>query len=373
MKNIFLIVAAGVVIVSQFACAGLARQTHPPPLIAIIDTGFDTDHPALQTRLVDRYDFSRETKDVIPYISRKDLSGDVYERLKSLIEWAPGLKKWFPLERNIEEEFKAAAFHGTAVASLALYDLRLSAALYKVYPIPQDVDPDEWMTKSVLAAIQRAVAHKARVINLSLGFTFELGAPETAKHQKLMETIRAAILANPDVLFVAAAGNENQTIDHLKIAGYPCGLPLENVICVGAIDHDGKLWKVSPAKGTNLVAIPNMTTVFSYGDSVFSAVPQKMCVTREAVRALFSQEAVTNEMAQNLLKACTDNSGYADGEATSMATPLVTHRAAEILMRRPTLRASELKAEILKSTLPSAADRGIQYVHPLRPSWARKW
>lgn len=259
------------------------------------------------------------------------------------------------------------------MASLALYDLRPSTALYKIYPIPKNVDPDEWMTKSVLAAIQRAISHGARVINLSLGFTFELGTSETAKHQKLMETISATILANPNVLFVAATGNENQTIDNLKISGYPCGLPLENVICVGAINRDGKLWKLSSTKGTNLVAVPDATTVFSYGDHVFSAVPQRMCVTKESLKALFSKEAVTKEMAQNLLRICKDRAGYADGEATSIATPLVTHRALEILMMRPTLTAIELKTEVLKSTRPTTVDRGINYVEPLRPSWAKKW
>ena len=372
MKSLIRFVFAGLVIVVHFACASHNKVKDTQAVVAIVDTGFDTHHPALQVPIVDSYDFSRGTKDVGPYIFWKYGAKGSNSRAESLVQLAPELKTWFPLNRDILGEFKSAAFHGTAVASLALYDLQPFTLLYKVYPIPENVDPDEWMTKSVLSAIQRAVAHRARIVNLSLGFTFENGTSKSAQHMKLKEMIATIIRENPNVLFVAAAGNENRMINNTTISGYPCGLSLENVICVGAVDHSGKLWKPSATKGTNDVEIAGATMVYSYGDRVFSAVPQNMCVTKAAMKALFSEETLDNALAENLLNICKSGSGYAEGEATSIATPLVTHRALEILTSQPTISAKGLKEEILKTTRTSAVDSEIRYIEPRRPSWASK-
>lgn len=373
MKNFISSLLIAAIPFSQSACASVKEKKAIDPVVAVIDTGFDISHPALRNSIVDSYDFSRGTTDVIPYIIRKNLSGDIYSRLQSLIKLAPELQTWFQPERDIEGEFRAAAFHGTAVASLALYDLKVGVALYKIYPIPENVDSDEWMANAVSAAIKRAIARNARVINLSLGFTFELGSVDTAKHQKLMRIIQDVIIDNSGVLFIAASGNENQTIDNVRIAGYPCGLPLENVICVGAITHEGQPWKVSVTKGTNLVEVAGTTTVFSYGDYVFSAVPLKMCVTKETMKTVFSRDTVTKDLAEKLLKTCNNASGFINGEASSIATPLVTHRALEILTLEPAISVGELKIKILRSTLTSKMNSEIKYVDPLKPSWASKW
>ena len=84
---------------------------------------------------------------------------------------------------------------------------------------------------AIIEAVEYAGAHGARVANISLG-----GA---ARH----ETLADAIAANPQTLFVIAAGNEGQDDD--STPEYPCVYdplaegkgPVDNVICVAATDQ----------------------------------------------------------------------------------------------------------------------------------------
>ncbi|HEY7256373.1 MAG TPA: S8 family serine peptidase [Solirubrobacterales bacterium] len=94
-------------------------------------------------------------------------------------------------------------------------------------------------TSAVIAAINYAGAHGARVANISLGTA--VGIP----------TVRDALAANPQTLFAIAAGNRHE--DNDVTPHYPCDYdPLaegkgavDNVICVAATDQADRLAEFS--------------------------------------------------------------------------------------------------------------------------------
>ncbi|HSS03908.1 MAG TPA: S8 family serine peptidase, partial [Solirubrobacterales bacterium] len=112
---------------------------------------------------------------------------------------------------------------------------------------------------AVVAAIGYAGAHGARVANISLGSESE------------RPTIRDAIAATPQTLFVVAGGNQHQN-NEVK-PHYPCDYnplaegrgPVDNVICVAATDQADQLAEFSNwgAKTVDLGA-PGTETLSTY-------------------------------------------------------------------------------------------------------------
>ena len=94
-------------------------------------------------------------------------------------------------------------------------------------------------TASVVQAIQYAEANGASICNLSLG--------TTNNDKALFQTI-----ANSNMLFVVAAGNDSRNID--ISASYPASYDLENLISVGNLNYDGTLHYTSN-HGVNSVDI----------------------------------------------------------------------------------------------------------------------
>ena len=95
---------------------------------------------------------------------------------------------------------------------------------------------------------------KARVVNISMGFEADI-----------MEAATDVIAANPNTLFVAAAGNDES--DNDETPQVPCNVPRPNVLCVAAIDADG-----APATFTNFGA--RSVDVAAPGVDIQSAVPE---------------------------------------------------------------------------------------------------
>jgi hypothetical protein len=136
---------------------------------------------------------------------------------------------------------------------------------------------------------------------------------------------------HPDVVFVAAAGNDNFEPDGTRT--YPGGFGFANVITVGNVNNDGS---------TN--ASSNRT---SPNFEVTIAAPGN-----EAVRGLDADGKVVDDT--TLVATATSDTdgrrgGFSSGGGTSMAAPQVTAAIALMKSLDPTLTAAEIK-QILKET-----------------------
>jgi len=109
-------------------------------------------------------------------------------------------------------------------------------------PDPEDPTKQVWYNgKSYsigsLVAITKQIKNGAKVINCSWGNS--KADPKDVETYKRFFTKMAA--DHPDVLFVCSGGNGGNVMDGSK--RYPSGLPLDNMITVGALDKDGKTAK----------------------------------------------------------------------------------------------------------------------------------
>lgn len=115
--------------------------------------------------------------------------------------------------------------HGTGVASILLREAppEVCAAIYRFYP----PDPD----REIGAIVARAAADGVRVLSLSSG------------RSKPWPDFLAAIEAHPQILFVAAAGNDGADLARRPL--YPMVYRAANLLVVAATDGAGDLWRGS--------------------------------------------------------------------------------------------------------------------------------
>jgi subtilisin family serine protease len=176
-----------------------------------------------------------------------------------------------------------------------------------------------------------------------------------------------AFARHPNVLFVAAAGNDGQWRDGENLLQMPCGIKQPNVLCVGALREDG-----TPTTFTNMT-MSGADVVFALGHKVLSTVPMQMCTGPSmqklaAAGTLFGEEPAV--LAPKLKEECLKSPGMGTLSGTSMASPLVAHIAAEVLAEKPELDARGVIREIYARAVPSFV--GTAPVFKLRvrkPSW----
>lgn len=153
-------------------------------------------------------------------------------------------------------------------------------------------------------AFSYAIDHGVRVVNGSFGGSYpSLG-------------MEAIIDANPQVLFVFAAGNDSA--DHQNDAMYPCDFPAPNIICVAATDENDVLAGYSDYGYESVdLAAP--------GSAVLSSIPS------------VSDPSSGGEGDYNFLNG------------TSMASPHVAGAATRVWGAHPSLDSSQVKTVLLTS------------------------
>lgn len=162
-------------------------------VVAVLDTGFQLDHPQLAGRWSDiRYDFVDD--DPIP-------------------------AEMLMPQALTNEPLNEMAGHGTHVAGI----ISMVAPEVKIMPLRVLDDEGRGSVFVIAEAVLYAVEYGADVINLSLG---------TTQSSELLEDIIEDAVEDANVVVVAAAGNLNSTLPQFPAAD-------DDVLAVAALDGNG--------------------------------------------------------------------------------------------------------------------------------------
>ena len=203
-------------------------------------------------------------------------------------------------------------WHGTAVSSIAAYGTD------QVKILPEEALAATAATGSppdLSEVVAYARARGARVVNMSWT------TPDAGDAASMREAMRR----NPDMLFVAAAGNDGADIDAQPT--YPASLREPNQIVVANLGRDGRL-----AESSNFGA--RSVHVAAVGMNVMTAA-----------------DAATDPAADC---ASDDTACTAPHSGTSFSAPFVSNVAAKLVSLCPTLTALEVKRLILDTADRSA-------------------
>ena len=242
--------------------------------------------------------------------------------------------------------------HGTGVAS-EIADGNPFVRLFSVTAEPWGNDPRDVVTDEALndrwvAAVDRLPArfHAAgvRVVNMSWGYTSDEIAEKLMRYGKVTDqavanarakamwikadaAMRRLLTACPDILFVNSAGNSNQTDEILASTPQVTNAP--NLLVVGA---------------TGLSGVPTSFTTYGAGVGIY-AWGEKVPLRVPGGTRLYMS-------------------------GTSMAAPLVTRAAAQMLSVNPKLTPQQLIAG-LRATATSGPG-GLKLLHAARAvDWAK--
>jgi hypothetical protein len=277
----------------------LRHQKNPDRfLLAIIDGGFDYNHPELSWKWWNNPTDPVDGKDNDGNGWRDDQFG--WEREKG----SP-----LPAETSTSmTAFSRPDSHGTHVAHIATRGLEGLALIGFAGDYTRAAYIDQ------ISAFLKA--HKVKVVNLSIGL------PKDMKDDfGLRDGIRAherMIRGNPETLFVVAAGNESKDIDLYANHQYPASFNFPNVLKVGSLDTNhiekGKYgsYRMSPWSNTG----------------------------KESVDILAPGKDIS---------AARFGGGYVVHSGTSMASPYMAHEAVRLWMEFPALKASQVKEIFVRS------------------------
>lgn len=390
-------------------------------ILAVVDTGVDYNHPILMDNIhfdlndegnpiAAGYDFVGDDAWASPYLANtviidknldldndndnKNISDDasklISEKLGVLNQLFEVGKKSKILARYINplrgyvEEIQNAAGHGTHVAGLASYDdsaigilpVRVLPGTVSVKANAQNIkdiveDTEDEVLENIYKGIEFAINKGAKVINLSLGAMKEIEGNEKPKvdYEKLkvlslrLETL---LKSHPNIVVVAATGNDSKWMDQDSIYNFPCGVNAPNVLCVGALKSDGKL-----SSFTNIVLKQNINIVYASGVDLFSTYPQKMCSLK--AKDAFS-DIESDTFGASFMSDCVSVIApkIEKMSGTSMASPIVSRMVAQAIMANPEMSGKEI-IDLLLSRADTADSTGLRMVfHKLKaspPSW----
>jgi hypothetical protein len=316
-----------------------------PVVVGIWDSGVDMSlyKPAAQRGLA----FDRDGKPVGDLLRPLGEAQARWPTLKRLVKGSLDLRAALDTEearqlkqaltqlkpeqvRAFKEDLALAGMyaHGTHVAGIAVAGNPFAS----VYPVAMHWShlstppkPTETMARAFAVAYRRSVegfkAAQARVVNMSWRFGPGFYESALAHHgigkdgedrKKIAQTLfgverdalKAAIEAAPEILFVAGAGNEDNSADFVEYI--PAGFELPNLITAGAVDQAGD--------ETSFSTFGKTVVVHANGFEVESFIP-----------------------GGERLKL----------SGTSMAAPQVTNLAAKLFALDPRLSPTQVKAMIL--------------------------
>ena len=253
--------------------AELERAFKRDAVVAVIDTGVDTDHPDLKDNIF------RNTPEC--------LNGELILRPKDDVDgngYKGDCKGWDFSGKDPDSGHRVLddLGHGTHVAGIMSAtpnnDEGISgiSSRIKILPIKVFIRKGTsklGLTDRLAKAILYAVTMKVDVINLSLGW------PIAFDKKYLREAIKLAISQN--IVVVAAGGNNDHSSPIL-----PCAL--EGVLCVGSISHNNQVSQFSNFGPHIDVLAPGDNVISTYPTSL---TPDIFSVTGYEIKSGTSQSA----------------------------------------------------------------------------------
>jgi subtilisin family serine protease len=270
--------------------------------VAILDSGVDTTHRDLAGQMWTNPDESGAGNDA------NHLDDDSNGYIDDVNGW-----DFVDDDNNPADVGAQAISHGTALAGIVAargddgYGITGIAPGAKIMPLRVDVGPQAASTR--VQAINYAAAMGAKVVVMAYAMP---ATPDT-------DIEADAIRAHPEMLFVAAAGNNGLSDTDLREPVHPCGdTGAPNLICVAATDRNDKLTRIS-----------------NYGtETVDLAAPGDAMI-------VLARPPGTD-----------DARDFAYASGTSLAAPLTAGVAALVWSAHPDLTAAEVRQAILDTAQP---------------------
>lgn len=255
-------------------------------IVAVIDSGLDLGHPELKDRVYSGRDF-------LDNASMTDDTGH-------------GTHVAGIIAANVNGRgIQGVTPKGVKILPLKVLNKDTTGFVYK----------GKVITDIIADAIAYAIEAKASVINMSLGW------PQVVNTPRIIKALDTA--AAQGIILVAAAGNNNK-----DVPTWPCAHPA--VICVGAMDNQGKLTEFSNHGGKVDLVAP--------GEWIVSTIP----------RALESRTLRIQ--------------GYEAKNGSSQASPFVAAAAALLKLQNPAITGEEVKSRLYASALKMQKDADQRFV-----------
>ena len=253
--------------------AWLRSTGSPSVVVAVLDTGIDAAHPEFAGRLVPGFDALTKVEDGVgDFGPTNDDDGH---------------------GTHVSGTVAAAANNAQGIAGIAS-----TVTIMPIKILDADGSGD---FKGMIAGMNWAIAHGARIITMSLGGT--LSQIGIANAQPAFDAAYAA-----GAVVVAASGNDGTAVNQ-----YPCNFT--HVICVGSTTRDGSTVSTFSTRTPALALV-------APGEGIVSALPG-------------------------------NRYGYATG--TSMATPHVTGAVALMRSVDPTISVDQVLADLIQTARPLVA------------------
>lgn len=291
--------------------AWAAGYTGEGIVIAVIDSGIDTDHPELNDNL---------------WVNTDEIAGNgIDDDGNGYIDDRHGFNF-----RNDNSNIEDSGFHGTHVSGTIAGEVGglVQGVAYnaKIMTLKVFSAAGEATELDIATAIYYAVDNGANIINLSLG----IQAEESSVDPNAWSLIRAAMAFanNSGVITVAAAGNNS-----FSSPSVPGSYAVEAGIVVGAVKQDGALDATYSNRAGGAKDYE--------GDG--AEVPLYVSAAGTEIWSTFPQDGV-----QNLPQEGPD--GYARINGTSMATPHVAAAIALLLEADPSITADQIRVALANTT-----------------------